>query len=54
MAIRILLLTLAVLIWLALYLTGNDSHKADGILFFGLVGIEAVVIWLQSRKAPTR
>jgi hypothetical protein len=54
MAIRVIILTLAVLIWLALYLTGNDSHKADGIIFFGLVGIEAVVIWLQSRKAPVK
>jgi hypothetical protein len=53
MAIRIGILIVAVLIWLALYLTGRDSHTADGIVFFGLVIVEGIVIALQSRKAPT-
>lgn len=37
MLYRIIVLILAVIIWLALSLTGNDSHTADGIVFFGLV-----------------
>jgi|GEM_PF-6786070 len=54
MLYRILLLVLAVLVWLVLYLTGRESHTADGLIFFGLVALEALLIWLQSRKAPVR
>jgi hypothetical protein len=54
MLIRVIILILAVLIWLGLYLTGNDSHTADGIVFFGLVIVEGIIIGLQSRKAPTQ
>jgi hypothetical protein len=50
MLIRILLLVLAVIIWLAFYLTGIETHATDGIIFFGLVAAEALVIALQSRK----
>jgi len=50
MLIRILLLVLAVIIWLAFYLTGTETHATDGIIFFGLVAAEALVILLQSRK----
>ena len=46
----ILLLILAVLIWLGLYFTGNDTHTADGIVLFGLVGLEGLLIWFQGRK----
>jgi hypothetical protein len=53
MTIRIIILIVAVLIWLALYLTGKDSHTADGIIFFGLVIVEGILIALQSRKAPS-
>jgi hypothetical protein len=52
MLLRIIVLVLAVLIWAGLYFTGNDSHTADGVVFFGLIVVEAVLIWLQSRKAP--
>jgi hypothetical protein len=50
MLIRIVLLVLAVIIWLAFYLTGTETHATDGIIFFGLVAAEALVIGLQSRK----
>jgi hypothetical protein len=53
MTIRIIILILAVLIWAGLYFTGNDSHLADGIVFFGLVIVEGLFIALQSRKAPS-
>jgi hypothetical protein len=50
MLIRIVLLVLAVIIWLAFYLTGTATHTTDGFVFFGLVAAEALVILLQSRK----
>jgi hypothetical protein len=50
MATRVIILIVAVLIWLAFYLTGTDTHAIDGIIFFGLVAAEALVIALQSRK----
>jgi hypothetical protein len=54
MLLRILLLVLAVIIWLAFYLTGNDTHATDGFIFFGLVAAEALVIGLQSRPSSTQ
>jgi len=53
MLYRILLLVLAVLVWLMLYFTGHENHTADGIIFFGLVALEALLIGLQSRKASS-
>jgi hypothetical protein len=29
---------------------GTETHATDGIIFFGLVAAEALVILLQSRK----
>jgi hypothetical protein len=54
MLLRILLLVLAVIIWLAFYLTGNDTHATGGFIFFGLVAAEALVIGLQSRPSSTQ
>jgi len=51
MLLRILLLVLAVIIWLACYFTGNDTHATDGFIFFGLVAAEALVIGLQSHQS---
>jgi hypothetical protein len=50
MLIRIVLLVLAIIIWLAFYLTGTETRATDGIVFFGLIAAEALVILLQSRK----
>jgi hypothetical protein len=53
MLYRVLLLLFAVLVWAICYWTGNDSHTVDGIIFFGLVALEALLIFIQERKAPT-
>ena len=50
MTYRIIVLLLAVLLWGGFYLTGTETHATDGIIFFGLVGAEGLLIWLQSRK----
>lgn len=54
MLYRILLLVLAVLIWLAFYLTGTETHATDGLIFFGLVALEGLLIWLQGREEATK
>lgn len=50
MLYQVLALFLAVAIWAALHLTGTESHTADGIIFFGLVAVEGLLIWFGSRS----
>ena len=54
MLYRILLLLVAVGVWLGFHFTGAETHATDGIIFFGLIIGEGLLIALQSRtpKAP--
>jgi hypothetical protein len=47
---QLIALVLAILIWVVVRTTGNETHTIDGIIFFTLVVVEAFLFWLGNRK----
>jgi hypothetical protein len=43
-------LLVAILLWVVIRATGNETHTIDGLIFFGLLAVEIYLLYLGNRK----